>query len=138
VVSQGLQGRQGSGGPPPDGFRGRPGPRNGLGPIARELNLTDEQKAQIKKIEDSFAANNKELHEQMRSLHESEIDPLTTTTFDEASVRAAAEARAKIDVELQVSRARMMSQIAAVLTADQRAQLAARHALLGPPPPPDK
>ncbi|HYY94831.1 MAG TPA: hypothetical protein VE713_09960, partial [Pyrinomonadaceae bacterium] len=51
--------RGGFGGPPPPGgpggpHRGGPGGPGGLGPIARELNLTDAQKAQIKQIEDSF------------------------------------------------------------------------------------
>jgi protein CpxP len=129
-------------GPPPDGgFRGGrggpggPGPRDGLGPMARDLNLSDEQKAQVKKISDSFAESTRSLHEQLRTLHESEADPFSGT-FDEAAVRAAAEARAKIEVELQVSHAKMMSQIGAVLTADQKAQLASRRHERRPPPPP--
>ena len=43
------QGPQGRGGPPPGGgFPGGPG-REGLGLITRDLNLSDEQKAQIQK-----------------------------------------------------------------------------------------
>ena len=120
------------------GFRGGPGgpgPRDGLGPLGRDLNLTDDQKAQIKKITESFEESNKGLHEQLRTLHEAEADPFSAA-FDEAAVRAAAEARAKIEVELAVSRAKMMSQIGAVLTADQKAQLAARRQERRPPPPP--
>jgi periplasmic protein CpxP/Spy len=130
---------QGPQGPPPGGgFRGGPGPRDGLGPIARDLNLTDDQKAQIKKITDGFAESNKALFDQMRALHASEPDPMSGT-FDEAAVRTAAEARAKIQVELEVSHAKMMSQIAGVLTAEQKTQLAARRQKFerqGPPPPP--
>jgi len=132
VFSQGPQG------PRPGGFRGGPGPRDGLGPMGRDLNLTDDQKAQIKKINDSFRETEKALHDQLRTLHESEPDPMSGG-FDEAAVRAAAEARAKIQVELEVSHAKMMSQIAAVLTAEQKAQLAARRQQFerqGPPPPP--
>jgi len=125
--------------PPRGGFRGGPGPRDGLGPIARDLNLTDDQKAQIKKITDSFEESNKALHDQMRTLRQSEPDPVSGT-FDEAAVRTAAEARAKIQVELEVSHAKMMSQIAGVLTAEQKAQLAAKRQQFGrqgvPPPPP--
>lgn len=134
VFSQGPQG-----GPPPGGgFRGGPGPRDGLGPMGRELNLTDDQKAAIKKINESFMENDKALHDQLRSLHQSEPDPMSGA-FDEAAVRAAAEARAKIQIELEVSHAKMMSQIAGVLTAEQKSQLAARHQQFerqGPPPPP--
>ena len=125
-------------GPPRGGgFRGGPGPGDGLGPLARDLNLTDDQKAQMKKITDSFRESDKALHDQLRTLHESEPDPISGT-FDEAAVRAAAEARAKIQIELEVSHAKMMSQIAAVLTADQKAQLAAKRQFerQGPPPPP--
>jgi Spy/CpxP family protein refolding chaperone len=130
---------QGPPGPPRDGFRGGPGgPRDGLGPIGRELNLTDDQKAQIKKINDSFRESDKALFDQLRTLHQSEPDPMNAA-FDEAAVRAAAEARAKVQIELEVSHAKMMSQIAAVLTADQKAQLAAHHDQMrrqGPPQPP--
>ncbi|MCU1263920.1 MAG: hypothetical protein JWM21_238 [Acidobacteria bacterium] len=125
-------------GPREGGFHrgpGGPGPRDGLGPLARDLNLTDEQKAQIKKINESFAGSTQSLHEQLRALHESEGDPFSGT-FDEAAVRAAAEARAKIEIELQVSHAKMMSQIGAVLTAEQKTQLAARRHDRRPPPPP--
>jgi Spy/CpxP family protein refolding chaperone len=139
AFSQRPRGPQGP--PPPgEGFRGGPGPRDGLGPLGRDLNLTDDQKTQIKKINDSFASSTKELHDQLRTLHESESDPMSGA-FDEAAVRAAAEARAKVQVELDVARARMMSQIAAVLTADQKAQLAARRQQFerqGPPPPPER
>jgi len=137
VFSQGPPG--GPQGPPPGGgFRGGPGPHDGLGPFGRDLNLTDDQKAQIKKITDSFRENDKALHDQLRTLHQSESDPMSGV-FDEAAVRAAAETRAKIQVELEVSHAKMMSQIAGLLTAEQKAQLAAKHEQMrrmGPPPPP--
>ena len=126
--------------PPGDGFRGGPGPRDGLGPIARDVNLTDDQRAQIKKITQSFQESDKALHDQLRTLRETEPDPMSGT-FDEAAVRAAAEARARIQIELEVSHAKMLSQVAAVLTAEQRAQLAAKRQQFGrqgPPPPPDR
>ena len=119
------------------GGRGGPGQHDGLGPLARDLNLTDDQKSQIKKITDSFAESTKSLHDQLKALHENEPDPFSGS-FDEAAVRAAAEARAKIDVELAVAHAKMMSQIAGVLSTDQKAQLAAKRAQFGqrhPQPP---
>ena len=135
ALSQGPPSRGG-------GFRGGPGGPGGLG-LFRDLNLTDDQKAQIKKIQESFDGSTRELRDQLRTQHEKEADPLTAA-FDEASVRSAAEARAKIEVELAVSRAKMMSQIASVLTPDQKAQLVARRQQFGqrgqrqPPPEPDK
>jgi len=130
-------GRRGPGAPVgPGGFEGRRGP-GPFGPFGRELNLTDDQKAQVQKIQQSFQQGDQALHEQMRTLVEGQGDPLSGQ-FNEAAVRAAAEARAKIQVELEVSHARMMSQMVAVLTDAQRAQLAARREQMrqqGAPPP---
>lgn len=127
-------------GPPPGGgFRGGQGPGGPFGPFERELNLTDDQKAQIKKIADSFRESEKTLLDQLRTLRESE--PGVSETFDEAAIRAAAEARAKIQVELEVSRAKMMFQITSLLTPEQRAQLAGKRKQFerqSPPPPPDR
>ena len=117
-------------------------------PFARELNLTDAQKAQIKQIMDSFAASTKDLHDKLKALHESAPDPLSTT-FDEAAVRSAAQARASVEIELEVAHAKAMSQVFALLTDEQKAQLAAhrkefeqhrqqfeqRHGAPPPPPP---
>ncbi len=125
-------------GPRERGFRDGPGPRDGLGPILHDLNLTEDQKTQVKKIADSFQESNKALFDQLRALHTSEPDPISAP-FDEAAVRAAAEARARIQIELAVSHAKMMSQIAGVLTAEQKTQLAARRQQFerqGQPPPP--
>jgi Spy/CpxP family protein refolding chaperone len=147
--------------PPPDGPRGQgpmgPGPmgpgfRGGpqgpggpgrhefgpFGPFGRELNLTDDQKAQIQKIQESFRESDKALFDQMRALHDKQGD-FAPGPFDEAAFRSAAEARAKIQIELEVSHAKMMSQIFNVLTAEQKAQLQAHHdqmKRMGPPPPP--
>ena len=110
-----------------------------FGPFGRELNLTDDQRAQIEKIQQSFQQGDQALHEQMRTLVEGQGDPLSGGQFNEAAVRSAAEARAKIQVEMEVSHARMMSQMFGVLTDAQRAQLAAHREQMrsqGPPPPP--
>lgn len=114
--------------PPGRGFhRGPGGPDGLLEHLSRELNLTDEQKAQIKKIQESTEESIKALREQMRTLHEGQPDPVSAGTFDEAAVRAAAQARANIQVELEVAHARTMSQVLAVLTPEQKAQLSERH-----------
>jgi periplasmic protein CpxP/Spy len=121
----------------PHGPGGFGGPRD-FGPLA-DLNLTDDREAQIKKIHESFAESTKALHEQMRALHENETANPMSGNFDEAAFRTAAEARAKIQVELEVQHAKMMAQVVNVLTAEQRAQLAERHQnrkRMGPPPPP--
>jgi periplasmic protein CpxP/Spy len=132
-------GPRGFGGPPPEGPGGphRRGP-GGLGPLARELNLTDAQKAQIKQLEDSFRESTKSLHEQLFSAGGGPLDGLTDS-FDEAAARSAAQSRASIQVELEVAHAKMMSQIYALLTAEQKAKVAElkqKFAQRQPPPPP--
>ncbi|HYW69797.1 MAG TPA: Spy/CpxP family protein refolding chaperone [Pyrinomonadaceae bacterium] len=127
-------------GPRPGSFGGGMGPGFPFGPMARDLNLTDAQKTQIKTITDSFRESEKALRDQLRTIREGQSDPLTSA-FDEAAVRAAAEASAKIEVELEVSRARMMSQIGAVLTAEQKATLAEKQKQFSqgrPSGPPDR
>lgn len=119
-------------GPPHGGgFHGGPegpgGRHDHMEHLARELNLTDDQKAQIKKLMESFEESTKSLREQLRSLHESEADPMTGAQFDEAAVRKAAQARANIQVEMEVAHARLMSQIYNLLTTEQKAKLAELH-----------
>lgn len=135
---------RGFGGPPPPGGHGRGGPHGGggLGPLARDLNLTDAQKAQVKQITDSFEASTKPLREQLFKAGGGGPLEGLTDTFDEASVRAAAQARAAVEVELEVAHARMMSQVYALLTAEQKAKLAELRQQFeqrrpGPPPADD-
>ena len=152
-------GQGGPGGPPPDGFgfRGPGGPREGFGPgvpgrpggpppqgfgpfgpFGRDLNLSDEQRTTVQKIGESFRESDRALLDQMRTLRESQRE-LINGEFNEAAVRAAAEARAKIQVELEISHAKMMSQMVSVLTSEQKAQLDARRQemqRMGPSMPP--
>ena len=123
--SQGPHGGHGGG---PGGFHGGPGgPHDGFEHMAQALNLTDEQKAQAKKIMDSFEESTKSLRDQLRSLHESEPDPMSGAAFDEAAVRKAAQARANVQVELEVAHARVASQIYSLLTPEQKTKLAELH-----------
>jgi Spy/CpxP family protein refolding chaperone len=77
-----------------------------------------------------FEASTQALHEQLRQAGPGggggPFEGLKDGAFDEAAVRAAAQARASLHVELEVARARMMSQVYALLTAEQKATLAER------------
>ncbi|MDX6712163.1 MAG: hypothetical protein QOH96_3179 [Blastocatellia bacterium] len=118
---------QGPGGHPPGpGGPWGGGPRDGSIPFARDLNLTDDQKAQIKKLTDASRESTKALHDQLKTLHESAPDPLKDGVFNEDAVRSAAQARSSIQIELEVAKAKLFSQIYTVLTAEQRAMLAAK------------
>lgn len=136
--------QHGPGGPGgPGGRHGGPGgPGNIVGHLSRALDLTDAQKAQIKQLEESFKESTKSLHEQLgKAGPGGPFEVLNGGTFDEAAVRAAAQARANLHVELEVAHARFFSQVYAVLTAEQKAKLAELHKQMqerhkqGPPPP---
>lgn len=93
------------------------------GPFAK-LNLTDAQKQQMQQIADRYHQTFKAQRQNDRGEHRG-FDPLAGGTFDEAAVRAAAQARANAEVEREVAHARMMWEMYNVLTPEQKAQLAA-------------
>ena len=111
------------GGPAGHGPRGEGG-HGGIGFFARQLNLSDAQKEQMKQIAASYQQTIKNLHEQLRNLHQNEYDPLSGAAFNEAAVRSQAQARVNLEVEMEVTHAHMMSDMYAVLTPEQKAQLA--------------
>lgn len=102
---------------------GEQGERGFGGPFAK-LNLTDAQKQQMQQIAERYRATFKAERQQDRGEHRG-FDPLAGGTFDEAAVRAAAQARANAEVEREVSHARMMWEMYNVLTPEQKTQLAA-------------
>ena len=93
------------------------------GPFAR-LNLTDAQKQQMEQIRDRYRQTFEARRQHDGGEHRG-FDPLAGGTFDEAAVRAAAQARANAEVEREVARAKMMWEMYNVLTPEQKAQLAA-------------
>jgi protein CpxP len=113
----------------PGGHRGGPGGHghrgNLLGHFTRELNLTDAQQAQVKQLTDAFHESNKAQHEQLMKGGPGggPFEGLKDGAFDEAAVRAAAQARANLHVEMEVAHARLMSQIYALLTPEQKAKV---------------
>jgi Spy/CpxP family protein refolding chaperone len=98
--------------------------RGGLERFARNLNLSDAQKQQMQQIADRYRESNRSLRQQLRALHQNERGAFGEGVFNESAVRAAAQARANLEVEMAVSRARMMSEMYAVLTPEQKTQLA--------------
>lgn len=114
-------GRGGKGGRHGGGMRG-----GGFGGrFAEKLNLTDAQKAQMEQIAARYHESFKAQRQQNRGERRGGgFDAFNGGTFNEAAVRAAAQARANARVEMEVARARMMSEMYNVLTAEQKAQLA--------------
>ncbi len=109
-----------------EGHRGG-GMRGGFGGrFAENLNLTDAQKEQLKQISARYREGAKAQRQQRgEGRRRGGFDAFNGGVFNEAEVRAAAQARANARVEREVARARMMSEMYAVLTPEQKTQLAA-------------
>ena len=107
------------------GRKGMRGKRGGLfaGRFAEKLNLTDAQKEQMRQIAARYREGARAARQQ-RGAQRGGMDLLNGGAFDEAAVRAAAQARANARVEREVARARMMSEMYNVLTPEQKSQLA--------------
>ena len=118
----GGHGRRGGG----KGHRGGRMHGGFAGGFAQKLNLTDAQKEQMKQIAARYRESAKAMRQQRgEGRRGGELNAFNGGTFDEAAVRAAAQARANARVEREVAHARMMSEMYAVLTPEQKAQLAA-------------
>lgn len=117
-------GGQGRGGEHGGRHKGHRMGRGFGGRFFERLNLTDAQREQIRQITERHHQNTQALREQARGTRGER--PAFDGTFNESAVRAAAQARANAQVELEVAHARMMSEIYNVLTAEQKAQLAAQ------------
>lgn len=88
--------------------------------MAQQLGLSDAQRQQIKSIMETEKPKMQPLMQQLKAERQ-EMDSLTTSgTFDEAAVRAAASKQAQTITDVAVERARVKSQIFAVLTPEQR------------------
>ena len=96
-----------------------------FGRFGAQLNLTDAQKQQMQQISARYKESSKAMRGQRRAGRGDGFDALTDGTFNEAAVRAAAQARANARVEKEVARARMVSEMYAVLTPEQKAQITA-------------
>ena len=105
----------------------------GLGHFAREINLTDAQRAQIATIYTTYLTSTAALRTQLQTLRDANPLNQVPTSFNETQITQAAQARAAVQVQLDVAAARAQVQVYNVLTADQRtllAQLIQQHTLL--------
>jgi protein CpxP len=110
------------------GGKGRRGGGMFGGRFAERLNLTDAQREQMRQIEERYRATFRSQRGERGERggeRGGRVDPFAGGVFDEAAVRAAAQARANAQVEREVAQARMMHEMYNVLTPEQKAQLAA-------------
>ena len=97
--------------------------------MAELLDLSADQQARIKEIFSAEGEKNAEFERQLFAYRKQLHQTAKAAAFDESAARAIATSLAQVEIELNVSRARVESGINGVLNAQQRA-LAEK---LGPP-----
>jgi len=99
--------------------RGGPG---GDGLFER-LNLTDDQKAKLKQIRESFATTNKPLMEQLRAKRQELRQASEGGTFNEALATQKLTEMAGLEAKMMGARFQLHQEMLTVLTAEQKTQL---------------
>lgn len=107
------------------GFAGRMGfGGRGFERVAEKLNLTDEQKSQIKTILEDSKTRVKPLMETLRENRQQSETLGTDGTFNEEQVNQLAAQQAETMKQLFIEKEKTKAQIFAVLTPEQRAEAA--------------
>ncbi|HEU4794512.1 MAG TPA: Spy/CpxP family protein refolding chaperone [Pyrinomonadaceae bacterium] len=128
AVAQTVTPDQGNGQGARREWRGRGGKGHGMrgmraGGFFRGLNLTEDQKAKMKTIRESFATSNKPLREQLRAKRQELRQASEGGTFNEALATQKLTEIAPLQAKLMAERAKLHQEMLSVLTAEQKAQL---------------
>ena len=119
----------GFGGPPPGGGPGMMGPRRGpggpfgFGPGFRELDLTEDQRAQLKQIAESHRDEFRAAGEKARAAHDGMQALMEADQIDENAIRAKSQEIAAAEAEVMILNAKVRQQSMQVLTSEQQAKL---------------
>jgi protein CpxP len=109
------------------GWGGRRGGRMG-GMMFGGINLTDDQKAKMKEIGQSFRESTKSLREQLRAKRQELRQANEGGTFNEALATQKLQESAGLQAKLMGEQFRMRQQMLAVLTPEQKTQLEQKRA----------
>lgn len=90
--------------------------------FAKELNLTDEQKTQMKAVMQKEHPAMKPLFDQERQL-DVQLRQYVEGTYDQAKVQALATQKAQIDAQITVQETRIHNELYQLLTPDQQTKL---------------
>jgi periplasmic protein CpxP/Spy len=124
AVAQTVKTDQGDGQKTQREWRGRGGKRGAHGGgIFNRLNLTDDQKAKMKQIRESFAANHKPMREQLRAKRQELRQASEGGTFNEALATQKLTEMAALEAKLMGERFKLNQELQSVLTAEQKTQL---------------
>jgi protein CpxP len=90
--------------------------------LAAKLNLTDDQKTQMKAIHEKEQPTMKPLHQQEHQI-DMQLRQYVEGNFDQAKVAALAAQKAQIQAAITVQQTRIHNELYQLLTADQKTQL---------------
>jgi Spy/CpxP family protein refolding chaperone len=93
-----------------------------MGFFAKQLNLTDDQKTQMKAIMQKEHPTMKPLFQQQQQIDQ-QLRQFVEGPFDQAKVQALATQKAQIQAQLTVAETRIHNQLYQLLTPDQQSQL---------------
>ena len=125
AVAQSVKTDQAKGQGPGREWRGR-GMKRGMhrgGASFHRLNLTDDQKAKMKQIRESFAERNKSLRTEVRAKRQELRQASEGGTFNEALATQKLTEMAGLQARLMGERFKLHQEMQTVLTAEQKAQL---------------
>jgi periplasmic protein CpxP/Spy len=95
----------------------------GGGDAFRQLNLTEDQKAKMKQIRETFAQTNKPLMDQLRAKRQELRQANEGGTFNEALATQKLTEMASLEAKLMGEGFKLRQEMQSVLTAEQKAQL---------------
>jgi protein CpxP len=93
------------------------------GGLFSKLNLTDDQKAKIKQIHESFAERNKPLRDQLHAKRQELRQASEGDTFNEALATQKLTEMVSLEAKLMGEEFKLHQETLSVLTAEQKAQL---------------
>jgi len=96
-----------------------------LGMFLHQLNLTDDQKAQVKQIFQTEKPNIKPLMQQEMQSHLRLMQLITNgSKFDQAAATVIASQEAQTHIQMEVEHAKIAAQVYQLLSSDQKAKVA--------------
>ena len=104
------------------GREGRGG-RGMHGMMFKGINLTDDQKAKMKQISQSFRERTKSLHQELRAKRQELRQASEGGTFNEALATQKLQESASLQAKLMGEQFKLRQEMQSVLTAEQKAQI---------------
>jgi Spy/CpxP family protein refolding chaperone len=99
------------------------GPRGGVGPEFRFLNLTDDQQVQLRKIREARQAEFKAAGEKLGAAREGMRALIDADTINESAIRAKSAEVAAAEAEVAILNAKVRQESLQILTSEQQAKL---------------